>query len=272
MRTIEKEVRKQIKVNFEEKTVDFFLPQAYSLDISESVFSLAFPGYPSQFTTNDSENLKIGYQFELNMSTNLSLRIFSTNFTNFSKSLINSTFLENKSLKKLIHIGEGTQLETKQNLKIFTNPYALFLFGGYMEVSFKKTKSKNKLSSLVEKHNSESYSKKKYKFSSHNFFEKALNLLNKCKVKTNKIFLLLMFFEILKSFKLDSNIEIFLKFVIKYYFIIMSCKTFKIKEFSSNSLKSPFVLFKKNTLIEKEVSIIKLLLNGIIRSGNMCAL
>jgi len=267
-----KEVRKQIKVNFEENTVDFFLPQDYSLDISNSVFSLAFPGYPPEFTTDDSKKLKIGYQFELNKSTNLSLRFGSTNFTNFSKSLINSIFLENKSLKKLKHISEGSQLETKLNLKIFTNPYALFLFGGYMEVSFKKTKSKNKLSSLVGYHYSESYSKKNYKFSSHNFFDKALNLLNKCKVKTNKIFLLLMFFEILKSFKLNSNLEIFLKFVIKYYFINMSCKTFKIKEFSSNSLNSPFDLFKKNTLIEKEVSIINLLLNGIIRSGNMCAL
>jgi len=261
--------RREIKINFEEHVVSFFVPQVYNLEVFNNVFSLTFPGYPTQFTINGIGELELDTLFESEKIINISLINLSTNFITFLESLTNSIFLENSSVKTLKPINELTKLKTKQNFENATNPYVLFLFEEYMELRFKKIKIKNKFHPLNENCSLKIYFEKIFNFPSQEYFKKVSKTLIIIGKKTTKIFLMLMFFEILNSFKPISNVEIFLKLLFKYYSMGIFRKMFKSIIFSQDSMTTTSNLYKEKTILEKEFLAVRIFLIGLIRSGNM---
>jgi len=262
-------IRRKIKINFQEHVVSFFVPQVYNLEVFNNIFSLTFPGYPTKFTINCSGELELDTQFEPKKIINMSLINLSTNFINFLESLTNSIFLENSSVKTLKPINELTKLKTKKNFANTTNPYVLFSFEEYMELKFKRIKINNNFHPLNENCLLKIYFEEIFNFPSQEYFKKVSKTLIICGKKTTKIFLMLMFFEILNSFKTTSNLEILLKLLFKYYSMSIFRKMYKSIIFSQDSMKITSNLYEEKTILEKEFLNVRIFLIGLIRSGNM---
>jgi hypothetical protein len=89
---------------------------------------------------------------------------------------------------------------------------------------------------------------------------------------STKIFYCLILFETLSLIKSVSGIEVLLRISLRFCFlsIFFFLLDFIKKFFKSKKIKSSFR--GTESIYEKELSITKTLLFGIIRSGNMCSI
>lgn len=272
MNNNEQSFKRQITMLFEQQSLEFFISSIYSIIEIEKIIPLTFPGYPSNFKINELEYFTIGIQLESPKSTNLLISIFEGKSNNHQECIFNSIYFENEPLKKILLNGKTIRLFVKKNATIYSNPYNLFSFDDFMELSFKKTKESNGLIFPIENQPMRKFGEQNLYFRYKSLSNKAF-ILSKINDKNfGKIFFIIAFFEILNSSRSLSIIEMNMKLVLKLGLISMFKAYLKPKLFFSKTLeKHPDSCQKKN-FWEKEFSSVKTLLIGGIRSGNLCAI
>jgi hypothetical protein len=265
--------KKQITMIFEQESLEFFMSNTYSHNSIDLLLHLTFPGYPSA-------NLVIcGLDqgcFVLKDGSNSAFLTINTSqynsFNNYHNCLLDSIYFENEPLKKIILNGKTTQLLVKTNTNTFSNPYNLFSFDDYMNLSFKKTKDTNRLIFPFENQSIRNVGQQTIYFRSLYFFNKVFHLSKANDKNFSKIFFMIMFFEILNRSNSLSIIEMVLKLVLKLSLIHVFKAYLKSNLFFSKTLEKKSDSFKKRNFWEKEISSIKTLLIGGIRSGNLSAI
>ncbi len=259
-------------VMVEEQNLEFFLSKDLTEKDLKNIFSLVLPGYPSNFTLSYIDDLDIRRSDKFCKIQDLSMSGFSLIHKNFSKNLLRSIYLENEVIKEIKSIKETESIRLKTTCENFSNPYVLFSFNSYMESSFYRLKSRNNFWSMNEKGFLKNYI---HHFSSIGlkiFLNKLMIIFRIMGKNFTKIFYCLILFEILSVIKSVSGIEVLLRIFLKFCFFNAFYFLF---DFISKFLKSN----KKNSsfcgtdsIYEKEISITKTLLFGIIRSGNICSI
>jgi hypothetical protein len=265
-------IKKKVMVRVEEQNLEFFLSRDLTEKDLKNIFSLVLPGYPSNFTLSNIEDLDIRCSDKFFKIQNISISGFSLIYKNFSKNLLQSTYLENEVFKEIKSLKEIDPIRLKTKCEKFSNPYVLFSFNCYMESSFNRMKSRNDLWSTNEKGFLKNYI---YHFSSIGlkiFLNKMIVIFRIMGNNSTKIFYCLILFETLSLIKSVSGIEVLLRISLRFCFlsIFFFLLDFIKKFFKSKKIKSSFR--GTESIYEKELSITKTLLFGIIRSGNMCSI
>jgi hypothetical protein len=261
-------VMKKITIDFEQHSLEYFTYHGYNSNEFKTLLSITFPGYPSTFTIESLEKIKVCSQNESDINLNLSISIFNLGFQNFWGCCEKSVFFETDYFKK-IKISEGINfLSTNISSENFSNPYSIFSFDNYMELFFKKPIKKN---FFFQNENQIYNNNFKYLCSnSVNLFSKILYfiVLNENVFNEFKIFFIFLFF--LRSLYLNSTsiIEIFLKLILNFLFVKIFRKLLKFNLIHSSISKKGFAFFEKNPYWEKEFTLFKTFWIGFIRSAN----
>jgi hypothetical protein len=265
-------IKKKVMVRVEEQNLEFFLSRDLTEKDLKNIFSLVLPGYPSNFTLSYMDNLDIGGSDKFCKIQNISISGFSLIYKIFSKNLLQSIYLENEVFKEIKSLKEIDPIRLKTKCEKFSNPYLLFSFNSYMESNFNRLKSRNYLWSTNEKCFLKNYI---YHFSSVGlkiFLNKMIVVFRIMGNNFTKILYCLILLETLSVIKSVSRIEVLIRIFLKfcflslvYFFFDFIPKFFEFKEKNSS-------FWGTETICEKELSITKTLLFGIIRSGNMCSI
>lgn len=267
-----KKIKKKVVVRVEEQNLEFFLSRDLTEKNLKNIFSLVLPGYPSNFTLSYMDDLNIKDSNKFCKIQNLSISEFSIIYKNFSKNLLQSIYLENEVFKEIKSLNEIDPIRLKTTCEKFSNPYVLFSFNSYMESSFNRLKSRNDLWSMNEKGFNKNYI---YHFSSIGlkiFLNKMMVVFRITGNNFTKIFLGLILLETLSLIKSVSGIEVLLRIFLKFCFLKGFYFLFDLIPKFIKSKKENSSFWGTESAYEKELSITKTLLFGIIRSGNMCSI
>ena len=265
-------IKKKVVVLIEEQDLELYLSRELANKNLKSIFSLILPGYPSNFTLSQTDCSGDKFPDRFCRIQNLSVNGFFPMDEESPKNLLQSICFENEISKKIKKIKEIEPIQLKTICESFSNPYVLFSFDNFMESSFNRIKSKNYIWSKDE---SSILKNCFYDFYSYvfNIFENNLNGKFKIIGKNfSKIFYILILFESLNLAKTVSRLEMFLRIFLKLCFlsIFSFFLNFNSEFLGAKEEKSNFS--PRDSTYEKEISIIKTLLQGIIRSGNLCAI
>jgi hypothetical protein len=299
-----KNSKKQVSIELEDYSLEFFVSKFYKLNDYKSMFSLVIPGYPSNFIMKGFNELDSEFLTESDREKKLSIIFPQISTENNEKNLIQSIFFEIEIVRKIILNREKNLLLTKIDCDLFSNPYSLFLFDEFMETNFKKSKNNKKNSILTEKQLKNS--------DFQNFFYNVFKILLKTTdiigIKpTNASFYLFLFYCVFIEFyavsfcPLNKRHYLFLDppgtlFILSYRIVLYNCWLsligFLLKSIYSSEFFSKLICKSRkyfslltssdSNIFEKEFSLdtvyfldifnIRTLLVGIIRSGNMCSL
>ena len=295
MKDNEWNIKKQVKIMVEKYSFDFFISKAYKIENVKEIFSMIIPGYPNLIDLKNFEVINHEKQVEIQKFTHPSIRVSLGNVEICNKYLIPSVFYEIDPIKRIKSDKKVNILTAKTEFELLSNPYAIFSFNDYMESNFKKINSKHKILSS-EDFSYQEYTPKMLIGSVKNFVAMILNLLGKFfspiqlmifRREAIKTFCILIIFDSLfsnfqiflngnkygkNSSKKISNLEMIFKLIVKFIFIIVIKKFLRFKVLPLDSVSNSTRTFKKEMALEKEISLVKTLIHGIIRSGNMCSI
>ena len=288
-------IKKQVKIMVEKYSFDFFISKAYKMENVKEIFSMTIPGYPNLLDLKNFEAIFHENQMDIQKFTHPSITVSLGDVKIFNKYLIPSVFYEIDPIKRIKSDKRIDILTAKTETELLSNPYAIFSFNDYMELSFKKINSKHKILSSGDVSYQE-YAPNMLLVSVKNFMTMILNLLCKClspiqkmisRTEPIKTFCILIIFDSLfsnfqtflngnrygkNSSKKISNLEMVFKLIVKFIFIIAIKNFLKFEILPLDSVSNSTNTFKKEMSVEKEISLIKTLIHGIIRSGNMCSI
>lgn len=267
-----KKFKKQITAKVEQNVFIFFIPELFNSEEIKTILSFSIPGYPPHLNIDEIENQKNNNLVEKKGLADILITISPDTLICFSENLIISPKLENKIFKRIKKINDFMYLNAKTDSAIFSNPYNLFSFEYYMEENFKKVKNKTWNSQI-----NKPVLPNRYLQTIINFFSKwILNgffIISKISLKNStKILCALIFFEILNIKQSISILEIFFKLVFKICALRVVETFINFKILFSAIKQRTHGSFEKKTRIETEVSGIKTLINGLVRSGNLFAI
>ena len=288
-------IKKQVKIMVEKYSFDFFISKAYKMENVKEIFSMTIPGYPNLLDLKNFEAIFHENQMDIQKFTHPSVTVSLGDVKIFNKYLIPSVFYEIDPIKRIKSDKRIDILTAKTETELLSNPYAIFSFNDYMELNFKKINSKHKILSS-EDFSYQEYTPKMLIGSVKNFVAMILNLLGKFfspiqlmifRREAIKTFCILIIFDSLfsnfqiflngnkygkNSSKKISNLEMIFKLIVKFIFIIVIKKFLRFKVLPLDSVSNSTRTFKKEMALEKEISLVKTLIHGIIRSGNMCSI
>lgn len=273
----------------------FFISIAYKIENVKEIFSMTIPGYPNLLVLKNFDAINHENQMKIQKFTQPSITVSLGNVEICNKYLILSVFYEIDPIKRIKSDKKVNILTTKTEPELLSNPYAIFSFNDYMELNFKKINSKHKILSSGD-FSYQKYTPKMLLVSAKNFIAMILNLLSKClspiqimicRTEAIKTFCILIIFDSLfsnfqtflngnqyekNSSKKISNLEMVFKLIVKFIFMIIIKHFLKFEVISLDSVSNSTSTFKKEMSVEKEISLVKILIHGIIRSGNMCSI
>lgn len=266
-----KQLKKQITGKVEQNIFVFFVPEISNSEQIKTILSVSVPGYPPHFTLDWFENQKTDCVTEKKSSIDISIIIAPDTSINLLDNLIISPKLENEIFKRIKTTNGFINLNAKTDSVYFSNPYGMLSFEYYMEENFKKIKSKScfsqKARSTLPNICFQSIINFSLKwFCSGFFFISKISLKN-----STKVLCALIFIEILTIKKSISVSEVFLKLVFKIWALRIIEIFVNFKRLFSVFNEKARGSFEKKTRIETEISTIKTLINGLIRSGNLFA-
>ena len=272
MKNFGKNLKKQITLKIEQTSLDFFVPQICEHEQLNTLFFLSIPGYPNHFTIEGSGDQKMNFPVEVNKAIIIFINNTSGVMECFSDNLISSLRTENKSLKTIKNFHETNCLNPKTIYTNYSNPYNLFSFDCYMEKNFKKIKNKNSHSKANDHFSLVVYFQQTVEFFFKVFFNVLFNFSKNCLENSAKVLCILIILEIFNIRKSNSTIEIFLKFGFKVYALNRVKTLVELKRILPDITKKNCDSFEKRNKLEIEISTIKTLMYGLIRSGNMLAI
>jgi hypothetical protein len=272
MKNNSKNLKKQITLKIEQISLEFFVPQNYELEQINTLFSISIPGYPAHFTLEGLGDQKTNFPIHVNKAITIFINNTSSVIECFPENLISSLKTENKSSKIIKNFHETNCLSAKTNFINCSNPYNLFSFDCYMEKNFEKIKNKNLHFKTNDPFSLKVYFQQTLEFLFKLFFNGLFNFSRKCLDNSAKVLCILIFFEIFNNRKSNSAIEIFLKFGFKVYALNKFKALVDFKRVFPDIRKKNYDSFEKRNKIEIEISSIRTLMSGFIRSGNMLAI
>jgi len=268
----DKRLKKPVKVTFEQNDLEFFISQEFNKDHLKNIFSLTFPGYPTNFIFKNLDDLNSDFVSNSIQTINLLIPGFSAISDNFQENLIKSVSFENEPLKKIKLKKSGNRLTVKCGAKIFSNPYGLYSFDNYMELTFNNVKKKNDWNFSNEKKPAYFFLSQIYWYLAKYVVSNILNLANIFGQNSVEIIAILAFFEFLNFTEKISISELILKLSLKFCLINSFKNCLRYNIWPLNSEKKCSKSFMNSSLLSKELAVVNTLLFGIIRSGNMCSI
>ena len=265
-------IKKKVVVLVEDQELEFYLSKDLTNNDLKNIFSLMLPGYPSNFTLSQIDHSSVKFPDKFCKIQYLSANGFIPMGEKTTENLLPSICFENEIFKKVKKMKGKEPIQLKTKCETFSNPYVLFSFDNFMESSFNRIKSKNYLWSMNESSFLGNYFYQLYSFGFNIFENKLDEIFGIIGKNFTKIFYFLILFETFYLTRSISRIEILLRIFLKLcflkifsFFLNFNSKFLKTKEETLN-------FSTMNSIYEKEVSIIKTLLQGIVRSGNLCAI
>jgi len=267
-----KKFKKQITAKVEKNVFVFFIPELFNTEEIKTILSFSIPGYPPHLNIDWFENQKINNLVEKKDLADILIIISLDTLIGFSENLIMSPKFENKIFKRIKTINGFMYLNAKTDSAIFSNPYSLFSFEYYMEENFKKMKNKTLNSQITKPVLPNRYLQTIINFCSKWILNSFFSISKISFRNSTKILCALIFFEILNIKKSISILEVFLKLVFKICALRVVETFINFKILFSAIKERTHGSFEKKTRVEIEVSGIKTLINGLVRSGNLFAI